>query len=1024
MLGPMEIRTGGQGVDPGPPQLQLVVAALAADAGRLVTVESLIDRVWDEAPSGARRSLHVQITRVRRLLEQAGADEHAPNEVRHRPGGYVLEVDPEHVDLHLFRRLLEHSRQPGREAGEQVALLRDAVALWRGEPLAGLSGHWAARMREAWRQQHLDAVADWAAAELRVGNPAAVIDPLTTLAGEHPFVERLSVALIRALCATGRRSDALDHYAKIRRRLVDELGADPGPELRAVHEAILRDDGVKRQATNAAPGGRAPHRSPAQLPADVAAFTGRRTELARLDAVLIGDAAPVGNPSTTDEIAPSHSTAPAIAAVCGPPGVGKTALAIHWARAARGRFPDGQLYVNLRGYDPEEPLTASDALASLLIALGVPGADIPLTLADRAARYRTELNGQRMLIVLDNASTEEQVRPLLPGDTSAAVLVTSRDRLAGLIAVNGAQGIDLDLLPPADCIALLRALIGARVDADPEAARVLTALCSRLPLALRITAEIAASRPTFALADLVNELADEQRAGVLLDGGGDPRANLTAVFSWSVVHLRRDVARTFRLLSVHVGVDWDAASVAALIGRDTNEASHDLDALARANLIHRLSTNRFGMHDLLRAYAASLIAEDAADDPRAALGRLIDYYVQTVEALSNRLYPTGQNHGRDGPAGVPSTGQASLDSARSWLDTERPSLVAAVRCAATQGWPTEAVRLSTALFRYLAGGHQADALSIHRDACRAARQVGDQRGEARTLHSLGATHALVGRFDSAVEYLEQAILLFQQVGERAGEAAALRSLGIVHERQGRHEAAIESLERALILFQLCEDRAGEAAALINLAELEGRLGRPGAAVDHLERALTLAQLAGVREHQARALGNLGFVEEGLGEYGAAAEHYQQALILYQELGHRIGEAWARTGLGSTHVHMAAPEIGVDYLEHAIALFREADDPDGETSALNSLGEAAQVAAELTTALVHHTAACDLAAELGIRDQQARAHAGLGHTHAALGDAEPARYHYEQALTLYTDLGMPDAEHIHAQLATLDSPADA
>ena len=358
---------------------------------------------------------------------------------------------------------------------------------------------------------------------------------------------------------------------------------------------------------------------PRQLPAAVADFTGRAAELQALTRIL-------------DEVGKGVPGTVVISALGGSAGVGKTALAVQWAHQVAGRFPDGQLYVNLRGYDPDRPMPAADALAGFLHGLGVPGQDIPPGEAERAARYRSLLVGRKLLVVLDNAGSVEQVRPLLPGSPSCAVVVTSRDSLAGLVARDGATRLEVDLLPPADAADLLRAVIGQRAEDDPGAAGTLAAQCCRLPLALRVAAELAIARPGVPLADLAAELADQQWRLDLLDAGGDPHTAVRAVFSWSYRHLDDDSARAFRLAGLHPGPDFEPCAVAALIGTTLEQARPALDALARAHLIHPAGGGRYGMHDLLRAYARELAdASDGEEEQNAALTRLFDHYLHTAD---------------------------------------------------------------------------------------------------------------------------------------------------------------------------------------------------------------------------------------------------------------------------------------------------------------------------------------------------------------------------------------------------------
>ncbi|WP_248962040.1 AfsR/SARP family transcriptional regulator [Sphaerisporangium perillae] len=611
LLGPVAWTVDGRVVDLGSAKQRTVLAVLLTDAGRLVPWSALIDRVWDQAPTtDARSVLYTYVNRIRRVLERGPpAREQAAALVR-RTGGYALEVELESVDLHRFRRLVLAAYDHRRPDPERSELLREALGLWAGTALADLPGAWAARMRESWNRQRLDAAVQWGRAELRLGRPDRVLAPVGELSSEYPFAEPLAGVLMRALAATGRDAEALDHYAVVRAQLVDRLGTEPGPELREIHQAILR--GTLRQTTGGAAGqagGTAGHSGgaardigrrwaiPAQLPAEVPGFVGRDAELAELSLFL---------PAKTRRAGGARPTM-AVVTVSGTAGVGKSALAIRWAHRAREHFPDGQLYVDLRGYAPRQPVSAAGALAGFLSALGVPSRDVPANLDGRSARYRTELSGRRMLIVLDNASSVEHVRPLLPGTPSCVVVVTSRDSLAGLVALHGAHRLHLDLLAPADAAALLRTLIGARVEDEPEAAAVLAGQCARLPLALRVAAELATARPAGTLADLVTELADQRRRLDLLDAGGDAHAAIRAVFSWSYRRLPADAARAFRVLGLHPGPDLDAHAAAALIGEGPEEARRLLGVLAHAHLIGPGGrTGTYAMHDLLRAYAADL----------------------------------------------------------------------------------------------------------------------------------------------------------------------------------------------------------------------------------------------------------------------------------------------------------------------------------------------------------------------------------------------------------------------------------
>jgi len=734
---------------------------------------------------------------------------------------------------------------------------------------------------------------------------------------------------------------------------------------------------------------------------------------------------------------------------------------VRWAHRVRGGFPDGQLYVNLRGYDPDQPLSAADALAGFLRALGVSGIEIPLEVEERASSYRSLLDGRRMLIVLDNASSVEQVRPLLPGTPSALVVVTSRDSLAGLVARHGAARLDLDLLPPDDAVALLGALIGGRVTAEPDDAAAPAGQCAWLPLALRVAAELAAARPATSLAQLVGELADEQRRLELLDAGGDPRTAVRAVFSWSYRHLPAEAARAFRLLGLHPGPDLDPYAAAALAHTSLEQAQHLLDLLARAHLIGPTDPSRYGMHDLLRAYAGGrAAAEDSENERRAALTRLFDHYLATAAAAMDTLHPAEQlRRPHIAPPATPTPPVTDPTTALTWLDAERATLTAVCAHTASQGWPGHSTRLATTLFRYLTvGGHYPDALTIYTHALHAARHTGDPAAEARALGNLGNIHVWQGRYEQAADHHQRALALYRETGDRLGEARTLGNLGVVYQRQGGYKQAADYQQQAWVLCREICDRGGEAAALCNLGLVYDRQGRYRRAIDHYEHALALGREIGDRAGEALVMGNLGVVYEHQGRYQQAVDRLQQALALCREIGDRAGEALALGNLGVSYQRQGRWEQAIDHQQQALALYCESGDRDGEARALGNLGvvyqrqgRCEQAADHLQQALslyrgigdrageaevlndvgethhatghhdqaqAHHAAALSLATQIGAHYEQARAHNGLGHAYRADNELDQAHDHWRRALRLYTDLGVPEADDVQAQLAGL------
>ena len=606
-----------------PGKQRVLLAVLLLHSNHVVSADVLVEALWgSEPPPSARAAMRNYVKRLRKVLDDAGHDL-----IRSVPGGYLIRVPAGDLDVTRFEEL-ERAGQEAAAAGDwdhAADLLRAALSLWRGEALEDARSEWLA-VRELPRlaELRLRALETRIDLDLRLGRRAEAIAELWRLTNVHPLRERLYRLLMLALCQDGRYAEALAVYQSARRVLITELGTEPGPDLRRLHQRILTSDpalagpGPRHAAPapvtlSGARGGSLP---PRQLPPAARHFSGRSAELVALRQM-------------TDE--PAGAGWPAIIAVTGAAGVGKTALALRWAHEVAFRFPDGQLHADLRGYDPGSPVPPAEVLARFLRSLGVPGAEIPADQTERAARYRSLLTGQRVLVVLDNARSAEHVRQLLPATPGCAVVVTSRDSLAGLVVRDGAQRLDLDLLPLTDAVHLLRSLIGGRVDAEPAAAQTLAVECARLPLALCAAAELAAACPAAPLAELVRQLSDRHQRLDLLDGGGDPRTALRAVFSWSYQHLDGESARALRLLGLHPGIDIEPYAGAALMGTTVAQARRLLTALARAHLIRPVGPARYAMHDLLRMYAAEL-AVGCDSDHQEALRRLLDHHVHVASA--------------------------------------------------------------------------------------------------------------------------------------------------------------------------------------------------------------------------------------------------------------------------------------------------------------------------------------------------------------------------------------------------------
>ena len=683
-----------------------------------------------------------------------------------------------------------------------------------------------------------------------------------------------------------------------------------------------------------------------------------------------------------------------ISAVAGTAGVGKTALAVRWAHRVRRMFPGGQLYVNLRGYDPDEPLAAADALAGFLRALGLAGQDILADAGERAARYRSLLDGRRMLILLDNASGVEQVRPLLPGTPSCFVVVTSRDSLAGLVARDGARRLSLDPMPLADAVTLLRLLIGARVDADLASAATLARRCARLPLALRVAAEFAVGHPALTLAQLAGHLGAEQRRLDLLDADGDPRTAVRAVLSWSYRQLPPPTARAFRLAGAHPAPDLGLGAAGALLGTSAGQAADLLGELHRAHLVHLSAAHRHGMHDLLRAYAAQLAggagpreggpgitgggADPAEDERTGALTRLFDYYVAASAAAMDVLVPA-ERHRRPRLArpASPLPRPASPAAARAWLDTERDALLAVAGHAAAHGWPGHATRLSAIVARYLeTGGHYTEAVTLHTHARAAAGQTGDRTAEAHALNNLGIVTGHLGRYEEGAGHLRRGLDLFREIGDHSGAARALGNLGSGDWRQGRYQQAALYHQQSLDLFREIGDALGEARALNSLGLVGLRMGQFPSAARYFRQSLDLYSRLGDHANRAHAVGNLGLAYLRMGRPPQAVEHLTRALALSREIGDRSGEASALTDLGALACIQGHHQEAARRHRQALALFRQIGERTGEAEALNGLGEVLLATGRPALAKDRHATALALATAVGDPHEQSRARSGL------------------------------------------------
>jgi DNA-binding SARP family transcriptional activator/Flp pilus assembly protein TadD len=991
LLGPLEVRNAEQLVEIRSGRERALLAALLLRANRLVTVDELVEAVWGQRPpDNPRATVQTLVMRLRKKLH-GGIQTH--------PGGYL--ATPSYVDLDEFRRHVALANQAAKDGDREreSAELGAGLALWRGPVLANVPSEALHRdVVAALVEERLAALHQRIEADLELGRADSVIAELRRLVAEHPLRERLWALLMRALLAAGRRAQALEAFEVIRQRLIVELGTQPDEELQRLHLSML--DAEPHTITRSAP-----RIVPRQLPPDVRGFTGRRIDLDRLDAQL-------------SEHATGGSRAVLITAIAGTAGVGKTALAVHWGRRVAHRFPDGQLWVNLRGYDPDQPMTPGHALVMFLRALGVAGPEIPIELDARTALFRTLLEDRRMLIVLDNANSAEQVRPLLAGAPACLTVVTSRDDLSGLVARDGAARVRLDLLDRRDSVELLQQLLGS---GDRQALERVAVLCARLPLALRIAAD-RLSTAGGQLETAVAKLADEPPLDALA-AGNDPHTAARAVFSWSYQALSPDVAASFRSLGLFPGEDWDAYAGAALIGSSLTEARSVLSVLASGHLIEDRD-GRYHLHDLLRAYALELVRDsEAREERQATLGRLFDFYLAAASAAMDIAVPSEQHRRQQFSApGLTIPTFDRIEGALRWLDAERANLLAIARAAIDHDSPSHTIRLASTLFRYLlSGAHHADALTIHQLARRAAEQAQDRTAEGNALHGLGVTYHDMGRFDEALNHYGRALAIRSEIGDRMAEASTVNNIGVLLEHRGSYEESIRYSLRSLNILHELGDRWGEGVVLNSIGTVRLKQGRHREALDYLEQALPIRKEIGDLHGVAGSLDTLGLTFLGLGDISAALRHCTESLAIIRKVGDRANEAEVLGNIARIHTRAGRHREAADRWTEALAITRELGQPRMEAALMNGLGMSSREAGQLDAALEHHRVALGLARELGDGAEQGRALNGIGQAWRSLGKPDRARQSWSEALAILTDLGVPEVAGIRAQLAELDEP---
>lgn len=978
LLGPVEIHTTtGQVIRLRRRQERLALAVLLLEPGRVVTVERFVDLLWEQAPPpGTRTTVQVLMSRIRAAIASAGdsaGDDAEPARLVARGGGYLLYAEPELVDLHRFGKLVDEARAV-EDPHLRYTRLAAALDLWRGPALAdAATGAVRERLCGGLEELRFAALSDRIDAELAAGRHATLVAELYRLTDEHPLRERLRAQLMMALYQDGRRAEALEAYRRARQVLVAELGVEPGPQLRALHAGVIAGTAGPDTPPDAVP----PTVVPAQLPPGLAGFVGRTAYLDELDVLL----SPAGT-----------ALSPRTCVVTGTAGVGKTTLVVHWAHRVAARYPDGQIFLDMRGFQNGPRMASAEALPLLLVALGVAAERIPSGADAQTALYRSLLAGRRVLLVLDNVAEAAQVRPLIPGAAGCLVVITSRDRLGGLVAVDGARRLTLDVLAPGDAFDVLAGVAGVeRVRAEPAAADELARLCAYLPLALRIAGARLADQPFRTVRGYVADLATAGRlAGLRVDD--DPRASVRDAFRLSYEALPAPARRMFRLLGLMpTPAGLAASAAAALAAAPVPEASRALDTLARLHLVATTADGRYACHDLLLEYAAELAgADETAAERDAALRRLLHFYLHVTDrSAAVQFAPVARLPRPESSPGVPGIDFDDRESARAWFAAEWDNLVAAFRHAVSSGPPELAWHLADALNGHLIiTGARPEWQFLAETALALACREEDPLAEAAMRYGMGLLCSRIGGHQDALDQHGRAVVLYRRAGWRLGESTAMRCVGVALVRLGRSREAIERFRRALAVDREIGNHAGEAANLAALSAVHEELGELPQAERYLAAVPTTDSAR--RQHQALVLGNLGLLRYQQGRLAEARDVLERSLMMLRDMGARHSEALALATMGAVHRDAGRlPEAKAAFVA-ALDIAHETADAQAEVLALNGLSGVDLRLRMPTDAVARLRTALEIAERTGFLRGHVEALVALAEAHTAQGDYELAR----------------------------------
>ncbi|QKW07166.1 tetratricopeptide repeat protein [Streptomyces sp. NA04227] len=953
VLGPVRAWRGDEPLPTGSPQQRALLAALLLREGRTATASELIDALWgDDPPSQALAAVRTYASRLRKVLSSDVLVSEA--------GGYAIRFALDQLDLSVAESLrteADKARAAG-DLGHARALVGKALGMWDGEPLANVPGPFAETQRtrlEEWRLQLLESRLDM---DLEHGAHAETVAELTALTAAHPLRERLRELLMLALYRSARQAEALAVYADTRRMLAEELGVDPSQELKELQQRILQADPSLAQMSAPVPEHAPTAVRPAQLPARVPDFTGRDSLVHELGEVL----------TTAD------GRVMAVSAVAGIGGVGKTTLAVHVAHAARGSFPDGQLYVDLQGTSAV-PADPEAVLGSFLRALGTAESAIPESLDERAALYRSTLDSRRVLVLLDNAKDAAQVRPLLPGAEGCAALVTGRVRMVDLA---GAHLVDLDVMSPEEALELFTRIVGTeRVSSEREAALDVVSACGFLPLAIRIAASRLAARRTWTVSVLAAKLADERRRLDELQAGD---LAVKATFELGYGQLEPAQARAFRLLGLADGPDISLAAAAALLDLPIDDAEDLLEALVDTSLLESAAPGRYRFHDLVRLYARACAERDEhpPSERDAATSRLLDFYLATAR----RVYEIDRPGDRLAD-GLEPTEQAGLTfterrAAQDWLYAEAVPLLACVRQGASQVMTLRrAIDLLWAAVDLAESGanareYEAAATGLFDAAC----ACEDTRAEGRASIVLGNAHLLTGRFDQADEEGLRAVRLSQAAGDQLTECWASNMVGAIAFYQNRFDVAEEYFQRAYEGFDAYGDGPGAASALCNVSRAHLGTGRAESAVRLAQQGTDMYEAMGHALKGANGRYALGMALSASGRHAEAAERFTEALEVFRSSRQRLWEGMTMLRLAELDLAVQRPAPAAAHAEAALTVLRGIGGEWRRGNVLTVLGRALNL----------------------------------------IGQTGRSQVCWREALAIYEELGSDEAEEVRALLA--------